>query len=258
MEIIIGYGGLILAAMLGGALNAVAGGGSLISFPSLVAFGVPALNANATNTAALWPGSVSGTLGYREDLKGQGRLLLVLLIPSLVGGLLGAVILVYTPKELFDHIVPFLVLFATVMFAIQERVKRFVNGAATGDREEGQLGRVVGFVFNLFIATYGGYFGAAMSIMLMASLSIIGLRDIHRINALKTTLAIAINGIALVFFSINSIIRWDLALMMAIGSIVGGYGAARLIKRVPQERIRQFVILVGVVVSAWLFARAYL
>lgn len=257
MELYIGYVGLILAAMLGGALNAVAGGGSLISFPSLIAFGVPALNANATNTAALWPGSVSGTFGYREDLKGQGRLLLVLLIPSLVGGLLGAVILVYTPKELFDQIVPFLVLFATVMFAIQDRVKRFVNGAKA-DQESGQLGRIVGFIFNLFIATYGGYFGAAMSIMLMASLSIIGLRDIHRINALKTTLAIAINGIALVFFSLNAIIRWDLAVIMALGSIVGGYGAARLIKRVPQDRIRQFVILVGLVVSTWLFVRAYL
>lgn len=261
MDNLPGLVALFFAAMLGGGLNAVAGGGSLISFPSLVAFGIPALNANATNTAALWPGSIGGVFGFREELRHERGLLAVLIVPSLIGGLLGALILVNTSKELFDRIVPFLVLFATLIFAFQDRIKHFGGGQpqpSDGAEQITLVSGVGGVLFQILIATYGGYFGAGMSIIMMASMGLMGLRNIHRINGLKTALAISINGIALFFFALARIVRWDLAVIMGVGSIMGGYAAARISKRVEPRYLRAFVVLVGIVVTLWLFAKQYL
>ncbi|MGE5361270.1 MAG: sulfite exporter TauE/SafE family protein [Bacteroidales bacterium] len=250
--------GLFIAAMVAGAVNSVAGGGSLISFPALVAFGQPAILANATNTAALWPGSVASAVAYRRQTSLYRGLLPALLVPSIVGGLLGAFVLVSTPPALFDRVVPFLVLFATVLFAFRRRISQaFAPPSAPGDvPRDGHVtrgGRVWGFSFQLVVATYGGYFGAGIGILMLASLSLMGLRDIHRMNAVKTILGALINVIAFVFFAVKGLVVWPLAALMAAGAILGGYLGARVAMRVDQRWVARFVIAVGVVVSAWLF-----
>ena len=156
----IGLAGLFLAGIAAGAINSVAGGGTLISFPSLVAFGEPEIISNATNTAALWPGSLSSALGYRKDTPVQRDLFATLAIPSLIGGLLGAVILVITPAETFRRVVPFLVLFATLVLAIRDILARRFGRDRTGDERVTTIGRVWGALSQLFVAAYGGYFGA--------------------------------------------------------------------------------------------------
>ncbi len=252
MENLLGLAVLFVAAVIAGAINSVAGGGSLISFPSLIGFGVPSIPANATNTAALWPGSLSSAFAYSKDTKLYRDLLLPLVTPSIIGGLLGALALVVTPPELFDEIVPFLVLFATLLFAFRDQINRLLN-LGGGEERVTSLGRVWGFLFQLFVATYGGYFGAGIGILMLGSLSVMGLRDIHRMNGLKTILGTFINFIAFIFFAIKGLVVWNLALLMVVGAIVGGYGGARLAKRVDQNYIRAFVIAVGLFVSTWLF-----
>jgi uncharacterized membrane protein YfcA len=251
----LGLAGLFLAAVLAGAVNSVAGGGSLISFPALVAFGQPAILANATNTAALWPGSLSSALAYRRDTLIHKDLLVTLLVPSVAGGLLGALVLVNTPPELFDRVVPYLVMFATLLFALRDPISRWTGTHVHGEEHVTSGGRIGGFLFQLFVATYGGYFGAGIGILMLASLSLMGLRDIHRMNGLKTILGMLINVIAFVFFAVKGLVVWPLALLMAAGAIVGGWVGARTAKRVDQRWIRLFVIAVGVVVSAWLFMK---
>jgi uncharacterized membrane protein YfcA len=254
MELIFGLVGLFFAAMVAGAINSVAGGGSLISFPSLIAFGVPSVPANATNTAALWPGSLSSAIAYSKDTQLYRNLVMPLIIPSVIGGLLGAFVLVITPPELFDLIVPFLVLFATLLFTFRDQFNRLFKLGGSEERVTA-LGRVWGFLFQFFVATYGGYFGAGIGILMLGSLSVMGLRDIHRMNGLKTLLGTMINVIAFFFFAVKGLVVWHLAILMTIGAIIGGYVGARTAKRVDQRYIRAFVITVGLVVSGWLFLK---
>ncbi len=259
METVLGLVGLFVAGVIAGAINSVAGGGSLISFPSLIAFGVPSIVANATNTAVVWPGTVSSALAYRQDLTRRRSLLFTLLIPSFIGGLLGAIVLVITPEETFARIVPLLILFATILFAASDWIKQLMvreDASSHGGEQLNWLSGAWGFGFQLFVATYGGYFGAGMGILMLASLSLMGLRDVHRMNALKTVLGSTINGIALVYFILRGLVRWDIAIMMGIGAIIGGYAGARLAKRVNQRALRIFIVLVGLVVSTWLFVKA--
>jgi uncharacterized protein len=256
---ILGLLGLFIAAMLGGAINSVAGGGSLIAFPALLALGGPAgvtaVLANATNTAALLPGSISSAIAYREELPSQKRLLFTLLPTSLLGGLLGAVALVAAP-DVFGKIVPFLVLFATLLFAGRDIFNRITGAGRNGQEQPVTwLGSIWGILFQLAVATYGGYFGAGIGILMLASLSIMGLHNIHRMNAVKTVLAAAINSVALIYFIIQGKIVWPLAILMAIGAVIGGYGGARLARRVNQKYVRAFVVCAGLAVSMWLFLR---
>jgi uncharacterized membrane protein YfcA len=253
MHTTLGSIGLFIAALVAGAVNSVAGGGSLISFPALVAFGQPAILANATNTAALWPGSVASAVAYRRQTSLYRGLLPALLVPSVVGGLLGAFVLVSTPPELFDRVVPFLVLFATVLFAFRTRVSRWSGHMGHPDGHVTTGGRIWGFLFQLIVATYGGYFGAGIGILMLASLSVMGLRDIHRMNAVKTILGALINVIAFVFFAIKGLVVWPLAVLMAVAAIAGGYLGARTAMMVDPRWVARFVIGVGVVVSIWLF-----
>jgi uncharacterized membrane protein YfcA len=252
-----GLGGLFLAGMVAGAINSVAGGGTLISFPSLVAFGEPEIISNATNTAALWPGSLSSALGYRKDTSVQRGLLVMLAIPSLVGGFLGAVILVITPAETFKHVVPFLILFATLMLASRDVISRRLGSNATGEERVTILGRIWGVLFQLFVATYGGYFGAGIGILMLGSFSLMGLRDIHKMNAIKTPLAAIINLTAFFFFALKGFVVWPLAILMAAGAIIGGYGGARSAKHVNPSLIHYCVVVVGLLVSGWFFIKSF-
>ncbi len=252
---VLGLVGLFAAALAAGVVNSVAGGGSLISFPSLVALGQPAILANATNTAALWPGTLSSAFAYRRDTPLHRDLLLTLLLPSIVGGMLGAVVLVNTPPALFDRVVPWLVLFATALFAMRDTISRWTGAAAHTEEHVTTGGKIWGFLFQLFVATYGGYFGAGIGILMLGSLSVMGLRDIHRMNGLKAILGTLINVIAFAFFAVKGLVVWHLAAVMAVGAIAGGWVGARTARRVDQRFIRAFVIVVGLGVSAWLFLK---
>ncbi len=249
---------IFLSAITAGAINSVAGGGSLISFPILIASGVPSILANATNNAATFPGSIGSIVAYREDALAQRGLLIRLLIPSIVGAALGAVLLLGTSNAVFNRIVPFLVLFATLLFASQQvitRLSRKVSAEVMDHRGVSRAGNIWGILFQLAVSIYGGYFGAGIGILMLASLSIMGLRDIHRMNAIKVTMATVINGVALAYFIIQGRVVLPIALLMAVGGLTGGYLGARYAKRVPQNIIRGFVIVAGLTVSLWLLVR---
>jgi uncharacterized protein len=252
MQNFLSTAGILLAGIVAGAVNSVAGGGSLISFPALVAFGMPSIGANATNTAAIWPGSLSSAIAYSRDIKPDRQLLVTLLLPSLAGGLLGAIALVITPPTLFNRIVPFLVLFATLLFASRGLVDRWIKQE---DREPQVplLGRVWGFLFQFFIATYGGYFGAGIGILMLGSFSIMGMRDIHKMNGLKTIIATFINVIAFIYFALRGLVVWPIAVVMGVGAIAGGFAGARLARKIDQRVLRSFITIVGLGVSVWLY-----
>ncbi len=258
---LIGLAGLFFAAMAAGAINSIAGGGSLISFPALVAYGathgISQKMANATNNAGLVPGSIAGVIGFWEEVKRSKRLVAFMAIPSLLGGLLGAILLARTPEEIFQRLVPFLILFATLLFAFRDQINKLTRRGAAETDHITATGGLVGFVLQLIIATYGGYFGAGQSLMMMATFSIMGIRDIHEINGLKTASAVMVNSVALFFFATQGLIVWNIGLLMACGAIVGGYFAARISKRIPQKYLRWTVIVVGFTVSAILFARSF-
>jgi len=249
---IYGLAGIFVAGIIAGAINSVAGGGTLISFPSLVAFGESQIVSNATNTAALWPGSLSSAIGYRKDTPLQTSLLATLLIPSFLGGILGAVILVSTPPGIFNMVVPFLVLFATLLFSFRDHITRTFRHNDSDEEHISTGSRIWGFFFQLFVATYGGYFGAGIGILMLGSLSIMGLRDIHKMNAIKTPLATVINCTAFVLFAVKGLVAWDLALVLGLGAILGGYAGARSAKHVNARLLQVFVVVIGLVVSAWL------
>jgi hypothetical protein len=254
---IFGLAGIFVAGMLAGAINSVAGGGTLISFPSLVAFGEPQIVSNATNTAALWPGSLSSAIGYRKDTPMQAGLLATLLIPSFIGGILGAWILVSTPPGIFNIVVPFLVLFATLLFAFRDRIARKFRHNNSNEEYVSTGSRIWGFLFQLFVATYGGYFGAGIGILMLGSLSIMGLRDIHKMNAIKTSLAALINCTAFFLFAVKGLVAWHLALVLGLGAISGGYMGARSAKQLDTRILQFFVVVIGLAVSAWLLFKVF-
>jgi uncharacterized membrane protein YfcA len=249
--------GLGSAALVAGAINSVAGGGSLLSFPALVAFGQPAVIANATNTAVVWPGTLSSAFAYRTDFPQERGLVVPLMASSILGGLLGAAILVGTPPALFQKLTPFLVLFATCLFAARGLFARLLKRNLELRGGSGWWARIAGFAFQFAVATYGGYFGAGAGMLMLASFGLMGVTDIHRMNALKTALAALLNGIALVYFAWAGLVVWPLALGMGACAVAGGYGGARLAKRVDQRIVQNVIVVLGLGASAWLFAEAW-
>lgn len=246
---------IFVAALAGGSINSIAGGGTLLSFPALVWIGRPPIIANATNSVALWPGSLAGAFGFREELRSVQRWLLLLMIPSLAGGVFGAWLLLRTSEATFVRLVPFLILGATLLLAGQEMITKrlgFLAGA-----HERPTARWVVFVmtFQLAVGIYGGYFGAGMGILMLAALGLIGLTDLHQMNGLKNLLAICINGIAAIYFTITGSVRWDDAAIMAVASVIGGYAGARVAKRFGQTFVRRAVVVIGVGMSVALFVK---
>jgi uncharacterized membrane protein YfcA len=241
------------AAFAAGAINSVAGGGTLVSFPTLVWLGLPGVVANATNTVAIWPGSLAGMAGYRRELRGVDPRMLLLAIPSVVGGLSGALLLAWTPPGVFERVVPFLILFATLLFMAQERLQRWVFA----DRPEHHSGRwlVGASLFQLGVALYGGYFGAGIGILMLAALGILGHTDVHQMNGLKNLFAACINGVAAVYFVAVGMANWPYVLVMAVGAIAGGYLCAGLARRLGRTAVRRIVIGVGFGMALSLFLR---
>jgi uncharacterized protein len=241
------------AAMMAGMINSVAGGGTLVTFPALVWAGRPEIIANATSTFALVPGAWSSAYGYRGELLKAPRKFLYLLIPSLVGGLIGAILLRLTPPATFAALVPFLILFATVLFMIQGQVQRWLRSEASAHEEASASWMLGASFYQFLVAVYGGYFGAGIGILMLAVLGIMGLSDIHQMNGLKNIFGSTINGVAAVYFVFAGLIDWPSAALMAAGSIVGGYGAAGIARRMGQKFVRRLVILIGLAMAVSLF-----
>lgn len=247
---------LFAAGALGGALNAVAGGGSFIAFPALLLTGVGPVAANATNTLALWVGVTASGGAYRKHLDISKRVMIPLIATSILGGLGGALLLIKTPPQTFLRVLPWLLLGATLLFAFG---KHLTGRISAGISRESSSGAVTGAcIFELFVAVYGGYFGGGMGIMNLAMLAAMGMTDIHAMNALKVVLGGFINGVATVTFVVTGAIVWKQGAVMTLGAIIGGFFAAHFAQRLPQRWIRAFVIVIGSAMTVYFFARAYL
>jgi uncharacterized membrane protein YfcA len=245
---------LFVAALLAGSLNAVAGGGSFLAFPALLFTGVPAVAANATNTVALWTGLVFSGGAFRSHLRVRRLVLVVLVAVSLLGGGIGALLLLRTPARTFMRILPWLIGSATVIFIFGPRRARTRNPAFTGGPYRfGSL--IAATVFQLGIATYGGYFGGGMGFVILTMLSTLGMADIHEMNALKTVLSSAINGVAVLVFISRHAVYWPQALVMVVGAAIGGYFGAHYSLRISRVAVRRVVIAVGVALTVYFFAR---
>ena len=248
---------LFAAALVGGALNAVAGGGSFIGVPALLSIGIAPVAANATTTLAMWPGSLSSAVAYRREIVRARHWLITLGVASLIGGLVGGWLLIRTPDQRFLRLLPWLMLAASVTFTVGGRVAaRLVRRAKPGAEAPGAPRAPVWILlFQLAIAIYGGYFGGGMGIMMLAAFSIAGMADIHEMNGLKTLLAVAINGVALVEFIVTGAIAWAPGLIMVAGGIVGGYYGAFLARKIEGGVVRAIVIVIAWTMTAYFFVR---
>lgn len=243
------------AGVLAGMINSIAGGGTLISFPALIWIGRDPVVANATNTVAIWPGSLAGAFGFRRELATARKWLLLLIIPSLIGGMAGAWLLLQTPSPTFATIVPFLIFGATLLFAAQEMITRRLGAIAHAHENPTRGWVTFVFVFQFLVGLYGGYFGAGMGILMLAALGIIGMTDLHQMNGLKNVLAICINGIAAIYFIVLKAVVWRDVLVMVFGTVAGGYLGARVAHRFGRTFVRRTVVVIGIVMTIVLAVR---
>ena len=255
MDVLCPWIWLVIAALAAGAVNSLAGGGTLLTFPTLLAALAPlgpeaAVVANMTSTVALVPGSLAGAWGYRRELAAVRPWLLWLAGPSLVGGLIGAILVTRLDPVYFAFLVPWLTLLAALIFLAQPLVapKRDISEHLQSHRH-----RLAAVLFQLLVAIYGGYFGAGIGILMLGAFAVLGLSDVHQMNALKTLLAVLINGISVVVFIVDGQIVWRYALVMAVSAMVGGYLAARCARYLPRWFVRWTVIAAGLGISAYLF-----
>lgn len=246
--------GLAAAAFAAGAVNAVAGGGSLISFPALLAFGYPSKVANVTNTVALWPGYAGGSFGYRVELRRQKRRLVALLAPSALGAIAGSIVLLSTPESAFDVIVPFLILFACFLMAFQDRLSSLATTHRLGAQHETHMPAAL-LLSTFALAVYGAYFGAGLGILMLAFLGIFLPDDIQDSNALKGMLSLLINGVAVLWFAVFGPVEWAEAAVMAVGAVAGGYLGVGVARRLGRSWLRAVVIIYGLIAAAVLFAQ---
>ena len=246
---------LFFAALIAGAINSVAGGGSFVSFPTLLFVGIPPVNANATNTVALWPGQVASIGAYRRQFGVLSwKTITPLLVTGVLGGILGGWTLLKTPQQTFLRLVPWLMLAATIIFAMSGRVTRWVRQrSASGEHHEFNTGR--GVVIQTFIAFYIGYFGAGAGILILAMLALLGMDEIHSMNALKALLTTVSNGVAMLLFVFSHAVYWPETVLMVVASMIGGYFGAHFAQKTKPEYVRAIVIGIGFTLSVYFFAR---
>lgn len=242
-----------IAAVAGGMVNALAGGGTLITFPMLTAVGVPPVIANITNTVALCPGYVGGTLAQRRDLAGQGKRLWLLLPTGVLGGIAGGVLLMYTSEAMFRKLIPYLILTAVVLLAFQDRLRNAVMARMSGGHTHPHEAWAVPPIF--LAAVYGGYFGAGLGVMMLAVLGLVLDDSLIRLNALKQSLSFVTNISAAVFFLFSGKVFWTAAAVMAVGALSGGVLGGRVATRIKPVYLRWIVIAVGLAVSLVYFVR---
>ena len=250
--------GLILAGGAAGAINAVAGGGTLVTFPTLLAFGTPPIIANATSTLALTIGTAGSVFGFRSHIQAVKPWLWRFVPVSIAGGWIGSWLLTHTSDRTFSRLVPFLILFATVLFLSQGFLRRFA-GLEQHKPNHSKHHAIDGAIaFQFAVAIYGGYFGAGIGILMLASLGFIGLADIHEMNALKTVLASLINFVAAVWFVVAGLIHWPKAGVMTVGALAGYFVGSHYSQRIPQARVRQIITAIGFIISAVTFYEEFL
>lgn len=258
----IGLGGWLLAAgggLLAGGVNAIAGGGTLITFPALLAAGLPPVTANVTSSVGLLAGYAGGTVGYRRELQGQGDRVRQLLVVAAVGGVIGAVLLLRTPGDSFRALVPWLVVLACLLLAAQPRLSRAVAArraavAPAGAAPPPEIGWPVRLGVGV-AAVYGSYFGAGLSVLLLAVLGVFLLDDLQRLNALKGLLSFLVNLVGVAVFVVSGRVDWPVALVVAAAAWVGGLLGVRVARRLPAARLRAAVVVLGLVVAAVLLVR---
>jgi hypothetical protein len=241
---------LIVSAFGAGLMNSVAGGGTFLTFPALVFSGVPAVMANATSTVAVFPGSLASAWAYRREFPAlEGLRTRTILLVSLAGGAIGAILLISTPENTFNKLIPWLLLAATILFAVGKRLTPVL-------RRHIHIGPVAMCVIQFVIALYGGYFGGAMGIMMLALFGLFGLTDIHAMNALKTLLSGLLNAIAVVCFVIAGQVAWTPALIMLVSAIAGGYVGAQVAQKMNPNHVRAIIVMIGIAMTAAFFVRA--
>ncbi len=243
---------LSVAALLAGAMNAMAGGGTVLTFPALLFFGMPAIEANATSATALVVGTIGSIFGYRRHVPAVKPLLTRLSLVTAIGSLLGAMLLKVTNEETFNHLVPFLLLFATVLFLANNAFRRFLRIQAAQHAHEILAGRrfwlATGFQF--FVAIYGGYFGAGIGILMLASLGLLGMQNIHESNTVKSVLSALINLVASTYFIFAGLVIWPQAIVMTVAATLGYFLAAHYSQRISQDAVRAIAGAIGLGVSA--------
>jgi uncharacterized membrane protein YfcA len=246
---------LFCAAVISGALNAVAGGGSFVSFPALLSTGMPAVQANATNTVALWPGLGASAVAYLRRLNVSRRLLIPLVLTSVGGGWIGALLLLKTPQHTFLHLIPWLLLGGTVLFAFGNKIRTVAGKAAVVDDLSSASLRTITLISTgeLLVATYGGYFGAGIGFMILGMLTALGMRDIHAMGAIRTLLAAVINAVAVVTFILAGAVFWPRCLVMILGSLAGGWFGAHSAQKADPGKVRRVVIAIGLAMSTYYF-----
>jgi uncharacterized membrane protein YfcA len=241
------------AGFLGGGINAVAGGGSLIVFPAMVASGLDTLVANVTNSVAAWPGNLGAVLGFRQELAGQRSRVVVLGAVAAAGSLVGCVLLLATPASAFDVVVPFLVLFATLLLAAQPRISARLGQPSADHREGGRV--LYPAVFGA--ACYGGYFGGALGVILIGTLALTVHDTLRRLNALKGVLQLIVASVTVVVFGLFGPVEWVVVAVVAPASLLGGFAGARVARRLPDQVLRWCVVVFGLTVAVLLFVRAH-
>jgi uncharacterized membrane protein YfcA len=244
---------MLCAAFAAGAINSIAGGGTLLTFPVLIWLGLDPRVANGTSTVALWPGLFGGLFGYRKELENSSTILIRLGATSVVGGAFGAWLLIRTPSDVFASLVPFLILFATVLFMFHGEINKRLRLGSLVEKRLG-LWWTGAIVFQFFSSMYGGYFGAGNGILMLAALGLLGLNELHRANAIKNFLGICINSIAVLLFAAAGLVVWEDALVMAGAALAGGYFGASMAMRVGTKWVRRGIVAIGLiifVVMAW-------
>jgi uncharacterized membrane protein YfcA len=252
---------LVVAAFLAGVLNAVAGGGSFLSFPALLGMHILPVQANATNTVAIWPGQLTSVAAYRDDVRKNLSAAMLMGLAGLLGGTGGAIVLLNTPQATFLRLVPWLLLGAALIFAVSGPVSRWLERLKRARRERAGAGqnrpprRMPLFLAAVAVSFYVGYFGAGAGFLFMTLLALFGYEDIHEINALKVVANLLANGIAFVIFIVEGQVVWRYCLAAMVAAAIGGYVSASLAKRVPQPVLRGLVVVIGLGMAAWFFAR---
>jgi uncharacterized membrane protein YfcA len=245
---------LTVAAFLAGLLNAVAGGGSFLLFPALLNMKILPVQANATNTVALWPGQLTSVAAYRDDIRKNAHLVWPMALAGLLGGTAGAVVLLNTPQMTFLHLVPWLLLVAALIFAASGPVSNWLNrrkGRPAGHVHAPRLLPV--FLSTVAVCFYIGYFGAGAGFLIITLLSLFGFQDLNEINALKVVSTTMANGIAFVIFTVNGQVVWRYCLLAMVVCAVAGYTSARFARLAPQRVLRGLVVLIGLSMAAWFF-----
>ena len=249
---------IVLGGFAAGAANAIAGGGTFFSFPALLAVGVPPVVANASNSVALWPGSVAGAWAYRAELARFSGSLWPMVLASLVGGVAGCLLLLAAGDARFSALIPWLLAFATLLFAFSPQLSSVMQAfRARGQAAGGAATPHNNVLVQLLVSVYGGFFGAGMGILMMASLAISGHKDVQEINALKNLLSSVVYSVTVVTFIIANAVSWPHTLIMLTAASLGGYGGARVARSLQGPWLRRVVIAVGAVLSVYYFYQQF-